>query len=85
MADTIELKIGEYVQLKFKCATCDNNITELRAMNFPICDDCFKALREIISERRKPKVVEIGGVEYMERKMMFNQEVNKHKEVRRMK
>lgn len=36
----------------FKCATCDNNITELRAMKFPICDDCIKDLREIIKERR---------------------------------
>lgn len=52
----------------FKCATCDNNITELRAMKFPICDECMKDLREIISERRKPKVVEIGGVEYMEKR-----------------
>ena len=44
----------------FKCATCDNNITELRAMKFPICDECIKDLRELIAERRKPKVVEIG-------------------------
>lgn len=36
----------------FKCATCDNNITELRAMKFPICDECMKDLREIIKERR---------------------------------
>ena len=36
----------------FKCATCDNNITELRAMKFPICDECMKDLRGIISERR---------------------------------
>ena len=42
----------------FMCATCDNNINEFRAMKFPICDECMKALREIISERRKPKVVE---------------------------
>ena len=47
----------------FKCATCDNNITELRSMKFPICDECIKDLRGIISERRKPKVVEIGGLE----------------------
>ncbi|SHJ27015.1 hypothetical protein SAMN05720471_12433 [Fibrobacter sp. UWP2] len=40
----------------FKCATCDNNITELRAMKFPICDECMKDLSRIISERRKPKV-----------------------------
>lgn len=44
----------------FKCATCDNNITELRAMKFPVCDECIKDLRKIIAERRKPKVVEIG-------------------------
>lgn len=44
----------------FKCATCDNNITELRAMKFPICDECLNDLRKIIAERRKPKVVEIG-------------------------
>lgn len=41
----------------FKCATCDNNITELRAMKFPICDECINDLRKIIAERRKPKVV----------------------------
>lgn len=39
----------------FKCATCDNNITELRAMKFPICDDCINDLREIIKERRLEK------------------------------
>lgn len=44
----------------FKCATCDNNITELRAMKFPFCDECINDLRKIIAERRKPKVVEIG-------------------------
>lgn len=48
----------------FKCTTCNNNITQLRATKFPICDECMKDLREIISERRKPKVVEIGGVVY---------------------
>lgn len=36
----------------FKCATCDNNITEFRAMKFPICDECLKVLREIIKEKR---------------------------------
>lgn len=55
MEDTIELKIGEYEQPKFKCATCDSNITELRAMKFPICDDCLKELREIIKERKENK------------------------------
>lgn len=39
----------------FKCATCDNNITELRAMKFPICDDCINDLREIIKKRRLEK------------------------------
>ena len=53
MADTIKLKIKEYEPPKVKCATCDNNITELRAMKFPICDDCLNAMREIIKERRK--------------------------------
>ena len=53
MADTIELRIKELEQPKFMCATCDNNITELRAMKLPICDDCLKALREIIKERKK--------------------------------
>lgn len=52
MADTIKLEIKDYEPPKFKCATCDNNITELRAMKFPICDDCLKALREIIKERK---------------------------------
>ena len=55
MADTIELKIKEYEQPKFKCATCDNNITELRFMKLPICDDCLKVLQEIIKERRLEK------------------------------
>ena len=58
MADTIELKIKEFKPPKFMCATCDNNITELRAMKFPICDDCLKALREIIEERRLEKEIE---------------------------
>lgn len=53
MADTIALKIEEYKSPKFKCATCDNNITELRAMKFPICDDCLKALREIIKAHKE--------------------------------
>lgn len=55
MTDTIELKIKEYGRSEFMCATCDNNITELRAMKFPICDDCLKDLREIIKERRLKK------------------------------
>lgn len=52
MADRIALKIEDYESPKFMCATCDNNITELRAMKLPICDDCLKDLREIIKERR---------------------------------
>ena len=68
MADTIELKIEEYEPPKFKCVTCDNDMSESRAFRFPICDDCLKDLREIISERRKPKVVEICGVEYREKR-----------------
>jgi Zn finger protein HypA/HybF involved in hydrogenase expression len=52
MADTIALKIKEYESPKVKCATCDNNITELRAMQLPICDECINDLREIINERR---------------------------------
>lgn len=39
----------------FKCVTCDNNITEFRAMKFPICDECMKDLREIIKEKRNAK------------------------------
>lgn len=58
MADTIKLKIKEYEPPKVKCATCDNNITKLRAMKFPICDDCLKALREIIKDRRLKKEME---------------------------
>lgn len=68
MADTIELKIKEYEPPKFMCVTCDNAMSESRAFRFPICDDCLKDLREIISEHRKPKVVEIGGVVYMEKR-----------------
>ena len=55
MTDTIELKIKDLEPPKFMCATCDNNITELRAMQFPICDDCLKVLREIIKERKENK------------------------------
>lgn len=52
MADTIKLKFKEYKSPKYKCATCNNNITELRAMKFPICDDCLKVLCEIIKEKK---------------------------------
>ena len=52
MADTIKLKIKDFEPPKVKCATCDNNITQFRAMQFQICDDCLKALREIIKERK---------------------------------
>ena len=55
MADTIVLEIKDFEPPKFKCATCDNNITELRAMQLPICDDCQKVLREIIKERKENK------------------------------
>ena len=55
MADTIEIKVKDYVPPKFKCATCDNAISESRALLFPICDDCLKVLREIIKERRLKK------------------------------
>ena len=53
MADTIKLKIKEFEMPKVKCATCDNNITQFRAMQFPICDDCLKALREIIKAHKE--------------------------------
>ena len=53
MADTIKLKIKDFEPPKVKCATCDNNITELRAMMYPICDDCLKALREIIKAHKE--------------------------------
>lgn len=53
MADTVKLEIREYSQPKVKCATCDNNITKIRAMRFQICDDCLKALREIIKARKE--------------------------------
>ena len=52
MADTIKLNIKDYESPKVKCATCDNNITELRAMKFPICDECINDLREIIKEKK---------------------------------
>ena len=58
MTDTIKLKIKEYGPPKFMCATCNNNITELRAMKLPICDECLKDLREIIKERRLKKEME---------------------------
>lgn len=53
MADTIKIKIKEFESPKVKCATCDNNVTGLRAMKFPICDDCLKALREIIKAHKE--------------------------------
>ena len=53
MTDTIKLKIKEYGPPKFMCATCNNNITELRAMKLPICDECLKDLREIIKTKRQ--------------------------------
>lgn len=49
------------------CVICKSTMSLMRGRAFQICDDCLKDLREIISERRKPKVVEIGGVEYMEK------------------
>ena len=60
MANTIKLKIEENEPPKFMCATCDSNITELRAMQLPICDECLKDLREIIKERRLKKEVNNG-------------------------
>lgn len=51
-SDIFELKPEEFSHQMFRCATCDNNITELKAMKFPICDECMKDLREIIKERR---------------------------------
>lgn len=53
MADTIALKFKEIEPPKFMCVTCDNNITELRAINFPICDECVKDLREIIKAHKE--------------------------------
>ena len=42
------------------CITCNKGMKLHRCSQFPICDDCINDLREIIAERRKPKVVEIG-------------------------
>ena len=50
--NTTKLKINDIEPPKFKCATCDNHITECRTIMFPICDDCLKDLREIIKEKR---------------------------------
>ena len=51
MADTIELRIKDYEPPKFMCATCNNNITEFRAMKFPICDECLKEIEtDILGE-----------------------------------
>lgn len=55
MTDVIELKIENIEPPKIKCVTCDNDISESRAIRFPICDDCLKGLREIIKERRLEK------------------------------
>lgn len=44
-----------------KCVICEGNIyvyTHSGSFRF-FCDECIKDLREIINERRKPKVVEI--------------------------
>lgn len=55
MSDTIEINLKEYEPPKYKCVTCDNDMSEYRAFRFPICDDCLKDLREIIKERRLEK------------------------------
>ena len=55
MADTIELKMENFVPPKFRCVTCDNDMSESRAFRFPICDECVNDLREIIKERRLEK------------------------------
>jgi Zn finger protein HypA/HybF involved in hydrogenase expression len=52
MADTIKIEIKEFESPKVKCATCDNTMSESRAFSFPICDDCLKAMREIIKENK---------------------------------
>ena len=55
MADMIKLKIKDFEPPKVKCATCDNNISQIMAMQFQICDDCLKALREIIKAHKENK------------------------------
>lgn len=56
----VRLEIKDIHDIGIACATCRNTMTTMRGRSFPICDDCLKDLREIINERRKPKVVEIG-------------------------
>lgn len=46
-------------QTTFKCATCDNDISEARATMFPICDECLKDLRRIIKKERLKKIMGI--------------------------
>ena len=50
------------------CVICQSTMSLVRGRAFQICDECLKDLRKIINERRKPKVVEIGGVAYMEKR-----------------
>lgn len=56
MADEgfIELRT-DFAGVKYKCVTCENEMTESRKFAFPICDECIKDLREIIKERRLEK------------------------------
>lgn len=53
MADEgfIELR-ADFAEVKYKCVTCENEMTESRKFAFPICDECLSDLREIIKERR---------------------------------
>ena len=52
--NVIENLPNKHDRVCIKCATCENFIDLWRG-KFPICDDCLKALREIIKERRLEK------------------------------
>lgn len=46
----IELSVTDFAGVKYKCSTCENEMTESRKFAFPICDECLSNLREIIKE-----------------------------------
>lgn len=48
----IELRTTDFTEIKYKCVTCENEMTESRKFAFPLCDECIKDLREIIKEKR---------------------------------
>lgn len=48
----IELSSDDVTGVKYKCITCENEMTKNRKFAFPICDECLSNLRDIIKEKR---------------------------------